>query len=65
MKRFLCLLSTLLALFLSVSAQIIVTSPEFPTENDKVTIIYDAPLGIAGSKNFIVSVYAHIGVITN
>lgn len=35
----------------------------FPTENDEVTIIFDATKGTAGLKGFTGDVYAHTGVI--
>lgn len=46
-------------------AQIITTSPAFPTESDGVTITYDATLGTGGLKDFTGDVYAHTGVITD
>ncbi len=46
-------------------AQIITTSPAFPTESDEVTITFDASLGTAGLKDYTGDVYAHTGVITD
>ncbi|NDW13280.1 Por secretion system protein [Bacteroides sp. 214] len=50
---------------LSAVAQIVVVTPEFPTENSAVTIIFDAAQGTAGLKGFSGEVYAHTGVVTN
>lgn len=64
MKRlyafFICLLAVL-----AMQAQIVTTTPDFPTENDEVTIIFDATKGTAGLKGFTGDVYAHTGVILN
>ena len=65
MKRFLCFFSAFVALFFTLSAQIITTSPEFPTEDDQVTIVFDATKGTGGLKDFTGDVYAHTGVITS
>lgn len=47
-------------------AQVVKTSPLFVTENDSVTIIFDATLGNAALKNLgPPDVYAHTGVITS
>ncbi|MEI7662496.1 MAG: alpha-amylase family glycosyl hydrolase [Bacteroidota bacterium] len=46
-------------------AQVIVTTPAFPVDNDSVTIIFDAAQGDAGLKNVAPPIYAHTGVITN
>ena len=48
-----------------MQAQIVTTTPAFPTENDEVTIIFDATKGTAGLKGFTGDVYAHTGVITD
>ncbi len=49
--------------FFSVSAQVVTTSPPFPTVNDEITITFDATKGDAGLKDFTGDVYAHTGVI--
>ncbi|RKE02570.1 alpha-amylase family glycosyl hydrolase [Marinifilum flexuosum] len=54
----------LLISFIS-QAQIITTSPAFPTESDEVTITFDATLGTGGLKDYTGDVYAHTGVITD
>ena len=45
-----------------MQAQIVTTTPDFPTENDEVTIVFDATKGTAGLKGFTGDVYAHTGV---
>ena len=47
-----------------VNAQILTVTPAFPSQNDTVTIIYDATEG-NGALTGIVPVYAHAGLITN
>jgi 1,4-alpha-glucan branching enzyme len=66
MKRISILLfSAVLLLSGSGYAQVIVTSPVFPTDNDSCTIIYDAAMGNGALKNVPPPIYAHTGVITN
>ena len=48
----------------SVSAQVVTTSPAFPTVNDTITLTFDASKGNAGLKDYTGDVYAHTGVIT-
>lgn len=55
-----CLISVI-----AMQAQIITTTPAFPTADDEVTIVFDATKGTAGLKGFTGDVYAHTGVITN
>jgi glycosidase len=45
-------------------AQILSVTPAFPSQNDTVTIIYDATQG-NGDLTGVVPVYAHAGLITN
>ncbi|MFA5418362.1 MAG: alpha-amylase family glycosyl hydrolase [Bacteroidales bacterium] len=60
-----------LALFLMVSglsgsyAQLITADPAFPTDQDQVTIVFNAQLGSGGLAGTSDDVYAHTGVITN
>ena len=61
MKRLYAFFICLLAI-LAMQAQIVTTTPDFPTENDEVTIIFDATKGTAGLKGFTGDVYAHTGV---
>jgi 1,4-alpha-glucan branching enzyme len=47
-------------------AQIVVTEPEFPTENDSIVVIFDATQpGAEELLNYTGTVYAHTGVLTN
>ena len=60
-----------LALFLitiglpSLYAQLITSDPAFPTDEDQVTIVFNAQLGNGGLAGTTDDVYAHTGVITN
>jgi 1,4-alpha-glucan branching enzyme len=49
----------------TVVAQVIVTTPELPTDNVSIKITFDATKGNAGLKDFTGDVYAHTGVITD
>ncbi|MBZ0199660.1 MAG: hypothetical protein K8H86_07325, partial [Ignavibacteriaceae bacterium] len=56
----------LLFLFAQFSyAQVITWVPDFPTESDSITIVFDATQGNGGLANYTGDVYAHTGVITN
>ncbi|MFN0275383.1 MAG: alpha-amylase family glycosyl hydrolase [Chitinophagales bacterium] len=46
-------------------AQVVTTTPYFPTVTDDVTIIFDASQGNAALAGFSGTVYAHTGVITD
>ncbi len=60
------ILVLLLAIFTNWSfAQVITTSPSFPTETDAITITFNATEGTGGLANFAGDVYAHTGVITD
>ncbi len=63
MKR---LLLTLIIIFVQsfLTAQVITWQPLFLTENDSVTITFDATQGDGGLAGFTGDVYAHTGVIT-
>ena len=52
-------------LSLSLKAQLISTSPQFPKETDNLTIIFDALKGSAGLKDAATDLYIHVGVITD
>lgn len=55
----------LLALFVNaLSAQVIWTEPAFPTQDDQVTLYYNAAEG-NGNLTGVVPVYIHTGVITS
>jgi len=59
------LYTILLALFsLNLSAQILSSTPAFPTQTDQITIIYDATSGNGDLTGFI-PIYAHTGVISS
>jgi hypothetical protein len=45
-------------------AQILTSSPAFPTQTDNITIYYDATSG-NGDLTGVIPIYAHTGVITN
>ncbi|MEA3445674.1 MAG: alpha-amylase family glycosyl hydrolase, partial [Bacteroidota bacterium] len=61
------LFTALLFVFLSgnISAQLIIADPVFPTDDQLVTITFDASLGSAGLAGYSGDVYAHTGVITS
>jgi len=66
MKRIYIILFTIFFLFANaVWAQVIVTNPTFPTDNDSCTVIFDAALGNGELNNVAPPIYAHTGVITN
>lgn len=48
-----------------LSAQVVTTSPAFPTITDAITITFDAAEGNGGLSGFTGTIYAHTGVITN
>jgi 1,4-alpha-glucan branching enzyme len=61
-------LLTLLLFFSSIafsSAQVVTTNPTFVTEDQPVTITFDATKGTAGLKGNTEDWYAHIGVLTD
>ncbi len=65
--KFKGLLALLTALLITpiLNAQIITFEPSFATENDELTIIYDATEGNKGLEDFDGDVYLHTGVITD
>jgi 1,4-alpha-glucan branching enzyme len=57
------LFPTLAALCMAVATQAqVTTSPAFPTENDNVTITFDATQGTGGLAGYTGDVYVHTGV---
>jgi 1,4-alpha-glucan branching enzyme len=64
MRTLTCLIFLLL-LFKTGVSQVITASPALPTDNQLVTITFDATRGTAGLKDYTGDVYAHIGVITD
>ena len=61
--RFGLLLAVLLGLSDILKAQVVSIDPPFPSQNDSVTVTYNATLG-NGALVGVVPVYAHTGVIT-
>ncbi len=49
----------------AVHPQVVMTVPEFATENDSIKIIFDATQGDQGLMGYTGDVWAHTGVITN
>ena len=49
---------------LQVKAQILTSTPAFPTQTDQITVFYDATTGNGDLSGF-TPIYAHTGVITN
>jgi len=49
---------------LQVKAQILTSTPAFPTQTDQITVFYDATSGNGDLSGF-TPIYAHTGVITN
>ncbi|MEO0405548.1 MAG: hypothetical protein AAF193_11815, partial [Bacteroidota bacterium] len=62
--RHLYLLATVVALSFTAQGQIIWTEPAFPTQDQQVTLYYDASQG-NGDLDGVLPLYAHTGVITN
>ena len=58
------LFSFLIFTAFSATSQILDVTPAFPTQNDEVTIIYDATQG-NGALEDVTTVYIHTGLITN
>ncbi len=52
-------------LMLRVSAQVITTDPAFPSDDQPLTVIFNAQEGSGGLEGYAGDVYAHTGVITN
>ena len=50
---------------IAANAQIVYTEPAFPSENDKVTVFFDATKGTAGLRDCNCDVYLHTGVVTD
>jgi 1,4-alpha-glucan branching enzyme len=65
MNKFVLLILGIMLYTIPFKAQLITCTPAFPTDQDAVTIIFDAALGNQGLKDFTGHIYAHTGVITN
>ena len=48
-----------------LAAQLIISDPPFPNENDEVSIVFNAAEGNAGLAGYTGDVYVHTGVITD
>ncbi len=64
MKRIILLLCVFL-FSIFCHSQLLSWTPEFPKDNDNVTITVDATKGNQGLLGFVGNVYVHVGVITN
>lgn len=65
MFRYSTQLLFLICLTNTLQAQVITANPVFPTENQAVTITFDATQGTGGLANCNCDVYLHTGVITS
>jgi glycosidase len=67
MKRYLILLTGFLLIVYNAGAQLLTWSPDFPKDNDNISITVDAARGNQGLLNYnpVSDVYIHTGVITN
>ena len=63
-KQLSLLITILFFTVFRIQAQLITANPPFPTEDDSVTITFDASLGSGGLAGYSGDVYAHTGVIT-
>src|SRR5690606_8068299 len=66
MKKILLLLVSA-AVYCSASSQLLTWTPDFPKDNDNISITVDATKGNQGLNNYtpVSDVYVHTGVITN
>jgi glycosidase len=66
MKKF-YFITVLLLWVISLSAQELVTTPEFPLDNSSITVVVDCSFGNQGLNNYASTsdVYVHVGVITS
>lgn len=67
MKRILTLLCAIVCAAVSATAQLLTWTPDFPKDNDNITITMDASKGNQGLFNYgsTADVYVHIGLITS
>ena len=63
--RTLVLLFAFLVISLSGFSQVVTSVPALPTDNQSITITFDASKGTGGLKDYTGDIYAHIGVITD
>ncbi len=64
-KKNISLVIVILVYFSGINAQVVTTDPVVPTDNNPVTIYFDAAQGSQGLMNYTGDIYAHAGVITN
>lgn len=62
---YLSIVLAFLGFSISTLAQVVTTDPVYPTDNQVITIYFDATKGNQGLKGYTGNVYAHTGVITN
>ncbi len=65
MKKFASLFVLFLMITAQLAAQLIISDPPFPNENDEVSIVFNAAEGNAGLAGYTGDVYVHTGVITD
>lgn len=65
MRKFCLFLLAVIGTLFTTYAQVVITTPEFPTIATPVTIVFDATQGNRGLMDYIGDVYAHTGVITD
>ena len=65
MKRICVLICLFLSGFNLANAQLLATTPDFPTENSSITVTMDATKGNKGLLGFTDRVFLHTGVITS
>ena len=64
MKLFLYLAALFIATCGVLRAQVVYTTPTFPTQTDSITVFFDAGKGNRALAGYSGDVYAHTGVIT-
>lgn len=65
MKTVIKLFLILFITVLNLAAQVVVSIPEFATENDSIVIVFDATKGDQGLMGYTGDVFAHTGIYTN
>ena len=65
MKNALLIILFLTASLFNAHAQLLNVTPAFPTDEDQVTVVFNAQLGSGGLAGTSDDVYAHTGVITD
>ncbi|HEX7846877.1 MAG TPA: alpha-amylase family glycosyl hydrolase [Chitinophagaceae bacterium] len=65
MKRLLLIVGLFFIVIASADAQLLTCTPDFPKDNDNITITVDATKGNQGLLNFSGNVYVHVGLITS